>query len=565
MPADADIAAARDTSCYGVPVLPPAPTPTRRRRAVALVLLLAAAGCSTTTQGIAWLGPDGAGPDGSAPAPATVDAVTPTPHPPTITTPATPPGLEAPDATIVPGAPGAPVAGADGIGDPYYPTAGNGGYQVESYDVTLTYRPAGNDLTATAVVTAEVTEPGGLTAFNLDLQPTMTVTAATIETGSGTGSGVGQAGPARYTHTGAELTLTPAAQLEPGSRFIATIDYDGSPGVIVGGTSGLGDGGWYRTSGGGAIAAGEPFSASAYFPVNEHPSDPATFRFTITVPDGWDAAAAGDRVTDSLPAAPVGMHTVRYEQPVPVPAFLTTVIVDRLTFVEDSSGAVPILNVFTQAGLRAADLARRTPQVLQVLADRFGPYPFASYGGIYTGESLSFALETVGRPIYADWVDLDTVIHETAHQWFGNAVPIANWADICLSECFASYAPWLYAEEVDGADLDQEFRRELARRAGQEDFWPIPLVDMGAGNEFTSVYRRGPLALHALRREIGEAPFASLLRDWVTDRTGKPSSFADFAAAVDRAAGRDMTPFLDAWFRGTTVPPEPYRTPAGLR
>lgn len=561
MPADADITAARDTSCYGVPVLPPAPAPTRRRRVAALVLLLAAAGCSTTTQGIAWRGPDGAGPDGSAPASATVDTATPTPHLPTITTPATPPGLPAPDATVVPGAPGAPVAGADGIGDPYYPTAGNGGYQVESYDVTLTYRPEDNELTATTVVTAEVTEPDGLTAFNLDLQPTMTVTAATVETGSG----VGQAGPAGYTHTGAELTLTPAAPLEPGSRFVATIDYGGSPDVIAGGTSGLGDGGWYRTSGGGAIAAGEPFSASAYFPVNEHPSDPATFRFTITVPEGWDAAAAGDRVTGSLPAAPAGMHTVRYEQPVPVPAFLTTVIVDRLTFVEDSSGAVPILNVFTQAGLRAADLARRTPQVLQVLADRFGPYPFASYGGIYTGESLSFALETVGRPVYADWVDLDTLIHETAHQWFGNAVPIASWSDICLAECFASYAPWLYAEQVGSVNLDEMFRREVARRAGQEDFWRIPLVDMGPGNEFTSVYRRGPLALHALRLEIGAAAFDALLRDWVADRRGLPSSFGQWSVAVDRAAGRDMTPFLDAWFRGTAVPPEPYLTPAGLR
>ncbi len=92
--------------------------------------------------------------------------------------------------------------GYPGIGDPYYPTAGNGGYQVDAYDITLSYDPAKNDLQSTALITGSVTSDDGLTQFDLDLQPSMTVSSVQVD---GT--------DAQFAHQAAELVITPAAEL----------------------------------------------------------------------------------------------------------------------------------------------------------------------------------------------------------------------------------------------------------------------------------------------------------------------------------------------------------------
>ncbi len=337
---------------------------------------------------------------------------------------------------------------------------------------------------------------------------------------------------------------------------------------MSGGTANLGDGGWYRTLDGGAVVAGEPYSASAWYPVNEHPSDTAAFAVTATVPQGWDVISNGVQDDGALPAAPSGQHSVRYVQKEPIASYLTTIMIDKLTFTTASYDGLPIVNAFTSAatGLNDEDLAKNTPKILQVLSSHFGKFPFDAYGGIYTGQGLTFALETATRPVYADWVDLDTVIHETAHQWYGDDVTIAQWKDICLNECFASYAPWLYHQDVDGANLDDEWRSEMAEYADDPGFWSSPLVDMGAGNEFTAVYDRGPLALHALRHEMGETAFAELLKGWIATYGGKNASFDDLESYASQLAGKDLKPFMDAWFRGTTIPRRalPHSARAGL-
>jgi aminopeptidase N len=104
----------------------------------------------------------------------------------------------------------------------------------------------------------------------------------------------------------------------------------------------------------------------------------------------------------------------------------------------------------------------------------------------------------------------------------------------------------------------------MAQVADQPAFWRSPLVDMGAGNEFTRVYDRGPLAVHALRAELGEETFAALLTGWVQQYSGRNASWEDFETFVSDLAGRDLRPFLDAWFRGTEVPPAEFRYPGNL-
>lgn len=467
---------------------------------------------------------------------------------PSVTPSGSPQTTSAPSGT----APGT-TDGAAGAGDPYYPLSGNGGYQVDRYAVAITYDPLTNRLDGSADISATVTAPSPLARFNLDLQPQMVVTGVRV---NGTA--------ATYRQQQAELVITPAMPAAPDATLSVEVAYGGQPGAIGGGAANLGDGGWYRTRDGGAVAVGEPYSASAWYPVNEHPSDTAMFSVTATVPDGWDVIANGTKFDGASPKAPAGYHTVGYVLDKPVASYLTTVLIDKLTFTTDSYDGIPIVNAFTAAGADAKELAGQTSQILKVLSAHFGPFPFDAYGGIYTGQNLSFALETATRPVYASWVDLDTVIHETAHQWYGDDVTIAQWKDICLNECFASYAPWLYHQDVDGVDLDAHWKSEMATLASDPGFWSSPLVGMGAGNEFTSVYDRGPLALHALRHEMGEAAFALLLTGWIATYGGQNASFDDLEAYASKVAGKDLTAFMDAWFRGAVVPAEPYRTPPGL-
>lgn len=516
------------------------------RRWAGMVLLLALTACSTTVAGQAHR--RAAIPPASVIStpvpPSSTQALPPTAQPSTSTLP--------PSAAVSATAGPTPIAGAAGIGDSYYPLAGNGGYDVIHYDVSFRYDPADGAFSATTIVTLQATDTP-LATFNFDLQPTMTVSRVHV--------GAESAG---FYHHDAELIIAPSTPLQPWQPVDVTVLYAGIPDVIPDGTSNLGDGGWYRTASGGAVVIGEPFSASAWYPSNDHPGDPATFTVMATVPAGWDVISIGEEITADLPAADGGMTVTRFSHNQPVPTYVTTVMIDKLTIEYDDQAAVPIINAFTENSLQQRELASRTGAVLDVLVELFGPYPFDSYGGIYTGEGITFSLETAGRPVYAQWVDVDTIIHETAHQWFGNSVMLRSWADVCLNECFASYAPWLYDEKTAGADLDARWQAEMQAVGADNGFWEIPLVDPGAGNEFTAVYSRGPLALHALRHAMGDRAFMRLLQLWPAEYRGANPTFQDFAAMAQQLAGHDISEVLTAWFVKAGVPAPEVRYPGAL-
>lgn len=448
------------------------------------------------------------------------------------------------------------AVGSVGIGDPYYPRSGNGGYEVDHYDISLSYDPVVNDLHAVTTVTGKVTEASRLGRFDLDLQSSMNVSAVTV---NGTA--------AAFEHQQAELVINPARGLPPGTALTVVVTYSGRPAVVPGGAANLGDGGWYRTPSGGAIAIGEPFSGSAWYPVNEHPSDTATYRITATVPQKWSVIANGIAATAGLPPVPTGRKAFRWTQSQPITSYEVTIYIDTFTTVTDrTADGRPIVSAFAPGTdvAKYKNLATDTRRIVQVLSNHFGPYPFAAAGGIYTGLPLRFALETATRPVYANWVDTDTIVHEMTHQWFGDDVVIRRWSDICLNECFASYGPWLWHQDVDGTNLDAQWVALMDGEAAGPDFWTSPLVDMGAGKEFTSVYSRGPLALHALRKQIGEKDFAALLKGWPATFGGKVAGYQDLVAYVDKISGQHLTAFMDAWFRGTVRPPARFLHPGGL-
>ncbi|EIF00774.1 M1 family metallopeptidase [Saccharomonospora glauca] len=441
-----------------------------------------------------------------------------------------------------------PTHGAAGIGDEYYPEAGNGGYDVDGYDVEIRYDPEHGHLTGDTTVTAHATQT--LSRFNLDLRG-FAVSSVEVD---------GQ--PAKFSREGdTELVITPSEPVAEGSTFTTRVRYEGEP--VSADAGQLGGNGWYRTPSGGAFVFGEPQSASYWYPVNEHPRDKATFSLTATVPKGWTAVSIGEA---GEPVTEDGWTTTTWTESDPVASYLTVFAVDKFD-VETSTLAdgTPVRNVFAPGADDARDEAARTEEIVEYLASRFGDYPASTVGGIYLDIATGFALETQGTPTYPSDPDVDLLVHELAHQWYGNSVSVDSWADICLNECFASYATWLWAEDKEGADLDALYRQQIRSLEGNRAFWAQPLYDMGAGNEFGVVYTKGPLAVHALRLRIGDEAFDRLLREWPAEHANGNASWEDFEEFAERISGQRLDDFFRAWFRGTKRPAEEYLYPEPLR
>ncbi|MDG4828535.1 M1 family metallopeptidase [Solwaraspora sp. WMMD1047] len=432
--------------------------------------------------------------------------------------------------------------GAEGVGDPYFPGYGNGGYDVSSYHLRVRYDPATDRLTGDATITATATED--LSRFNLDLTG-LTVTSVRVD-------GV----DAEEEHDDAELIITPADGLVRGAEFTVDVGYEGVPSPVT--SPDLGVGGFIATDDGG-IALGQPESASTWFPVNDHPVDKATYDIEITVPEGLTALSngvpGGNRTAD-------GWTTWRWSERTPMASYLTTVVIGDYRVTTGTHAGKPLVTAIAaslpEGGGAEASIAR-TGEIADFLATRFGPYPFEAYGGVVVAEEeIRYALETQSRPVYGptffrsgpnDWV----VAHELAHQWFGNSVSIQRWSDLWLNEGFASYAEWLWEEHDGGNTAQRNFETEYARTD-----WSSPTLDPGRAGLFgRAVYKRGALTVHALRLAMGDDVFFRFLRTWTAEKRDGNVTTADLITVAERVSGRPLRPLFDAWLSGTTPPAIP--------
>ncbi|HET6531989.1 MAG TPA: M1 family metallopeptidase [Actinoplanes sp.] len=441
------------------------------------------------------------------------------------------------------GAPPSFAPGADGAGDPYFPTYGNGGYDVAGYDLKLRYDPAAGQLSGTATITARATQD--LSRFNLDLA-NLTAQRVTVD---GTA--------ARAEAQGNELVVTPAAGIVAQKSFTAVVDYAGQPGPIR--NQVLGQGGWLRTDDGG-FALGQPESASTWFPVNDHPSDKATFRLAMTVPDGVEALSNG--VPGERTRAD-GWTTWTWIEAAPMASYLATVVIGQYRVTSTTHNGKPMVTAIPEslpADGPAAQSIARTGEVADFLGTRFGPYPFEAYGGIVLDDNrVGYALETQTRPVYGNVFfsqgpNLTVVAHELAHQWFGDSVTLERWQDIWLNEGFATYAEWLWQEHQGVATTDQIFERTFSAFD-----WSTPPGEPGPDGLFGSaVYIRGGMTVHALRKTIGDDAFWTLIRSWTSDNRNGNSTTTEFVEAAEKVAGgKDLDPFFSDWLFGTTQPPHP--------
>lgn len=458
---------------------------------------------------------------------------------PSVSAPTATEGTEAPTTTAAPDTTAGETAtdegtpGADGLGDSIYPTYGNGGYDVISYDIELRFDPATGVIEATTALRAAATQD--LSSFNLDLDG-LDVSAITVD---------GEA--AAFTRDGAELTVTPDAPLGTDVEFETEVTYSGEPGESS-------FGGWLDDTNGGIVAFGQPEVSAFWYPVNDHPLDKASYRITVTTDSSLSVFSNGTRVSQEVEGTET---TWVYEQPEPQASYLTTLVIGEYTEVDadPSASGVRIRNVFPTD--RVDELSRQFDQqdeMIDAFEKVFGPYPFDVYGSLVLhGPDLGAALENQTLSVYAPSAISENIqAHELAHQWFGDAVSISDWSEIWLNEGFATYAELLWEE---AKDPEFNITEVLTTNRFPELDQPITDVGPGLNDLFTiSVYVRGAMLLHALRLEVGDEPFFEILGTHATSNDNGNVATAPFIALCEEISGQELDALFDEWLNSPTLP-----------
>ncbi|UJW31407.1 M1 family metallopeptidase [Saccharothrix sp. AJ9571] len=436
-----------------------------------------------------------------------------------------------------------PAPGADTSPDSYLPAHGNGGYQVTRYTLDLDYKVGPNRLSGHAVIEGVATQ--ALSRFSLDL--------AGFRIGRVQVNGQS----AKYTQRAGKLHVKPQRALQAGSVFMAEIRYTGNPHPIA--SAAWGDIGWDELTDG-ALVASQPVGAPSWFPCNDHPSDKAAYRVSVTTSSAYTVL-----VTGNLLAKRQGASTTTwvFERPEPTATYLMGVHIGRYEQVALATGPVP---QFAAVPPRLRALFdrdfRRQSDMVDALEGFFGPYPFGEYVVVVTDDELEEPIEAQGLSVFgANLLDgrgthERLIVHELAHQWFGNSLTVAEWKHIWLNEGFATYAEWLWAAESGGLSADVQARRWHAAMAGLPA--DLRIGDPGVEKLFDErVYKRGALTLHALRKLLGDLAFFALLKDWAQRYRHATVTTAQFTALAEEHAGRSLAAFFDEWLFSPALPPFP--------
>jgi aminopeptidase N len=433
--------------------------------------------------------------------------------------------------------PGTP--GASGFGDPFFPFAGNGGYDVSNYDLKLTWDPSTGVLTGDAKIEAKTLQ--SLSRFNLDL---VGFTVSTVDVNER---------PATFVRLGQELVITPARAVEAREDLKVRVRYQGVPQTVIDPDGALD--GWIPTPEG-AIALSEPQGTPSWYPVNDNPNDKATLSLSMTVPSNLSVLSNG------LPEDPEqrGSNTTyRWRERKPMASYLSTIAIGKFKVTKRrTSAGIPIINATDSViGPASQPSIDRIGEILDWETTLLGAYPFESVGAIaVNAPDVGYALETQTRPVFTFEIDDSTMVHELAHQWLGNSVTLSNWPDIWLHEGFATYFEWLWSEKEGGDTPAVIANQAYDQFAATSRFWTVaPAALPGPDQLFTApAYLRGAMTLQALRTEIGDAAFFQTLKTWVQTHQYGNVNTADFIALAQSVSGKNLSALFNTWLISPTKP-----------
>jgi aminopeptidase N len=426
------------------------------------------------------------------------------------------------------------------VADTDYPQYGDIFTDVLHYGLDLKWDPSGMVLTGTATLAVRAAAPTN--RFVLDLGVSMQVDAVTVD-----GRGV------RAAHDGDHLTVPlgrPVAQDDVSTVVIA---YHGTPETVKAPVTrrdiqGVGAA---VTATGGVWAQQEPYGAFTWYPCNDQPSDKALYDVSITAPDGW-AGVTGGAFLGRTEVGGQGVY--RWRQPDPVSTYLVAFSVDQ--FKEETATGphgLPITYWYLPQNADAVHtLTAQVPGMISFLEQHFGPYPFPTAGVLFRPEHVGMETQTMitlgaGTPA-------EDLLHEFAHQWFGDTVTPKTWADLWLNEGFAMYSQFLWDDRGSGVSMDTFMQAYQAEDQLLRNTDGPPGKFIPSHFASSNVYIPPAVMLNKIRDRVGDTAFYSLLTDWSHRAKDSSQDRASFIAYADQHTGKDLSGLINAWLDSPTTP-----------
>lgn len=296
----------------------------------------------------------------------------------------------------------------------------------------------------------------------------------------------------------------------------------------------------------------EPYYASTWFPCNDLPSDKATAVMSIINDTGYTSVSNGRLISEEFTGK---RRKFTWKSSYAIAPYLICIYSSKYAkitseYTDERGITMPLeYYVIPKHKEKALKDFEDIPQMIKVLSDLFGPYPFIyeKYGVAeflwQAGAMENQTITGIGTNFITGIKAVnDVLVHELAHHWWGNAVSPRTWDDIWLNEGFATYSEALYTEQTEGKEEFLELIRQWNRGYYPDKVY-APKEDLFSN----SVYKKGALILHALRGEIGDSAFFKTLRNYYANYRYSFASVNDFQMVAEAVSGKDLGLFFHQW------------------
>ena len=373
----------------------------------------------------------------------------------------------------------------------------------------------------------------------------------------------------QFEHKSGILNIKLPQQSEAETRFTLTVAYHGKPkdGLILvadkdGKPSAVGDN-W-------------PDRVHHWIPCLDHPSAKATITFNITAP-ARDLVVANGRLAHVETNAS-GTRTWTYSEGVPIPPYCMIVAVGEFALNSASLPAVTPLLYYvplSDSPFAVKGFAPSAP-ALQLFTNIVASYPYEKlaliigatrFGGMENSSAIVFPSTLFNpnpkaRVSHAFGIPIgivDVVAHEIAHQWFGDSVTESTWADLWLSEGFATYFAGIFLQRDEGEEAFQAYMKQAAETYfAYEKSTRTPIHDTDTEDLFKLLnannYQKGAWILHMLRSQLGDQVFFRGIRAYYNAHRNATATTEDLRKALEKSSGLDLREFFARWIYGTGHP-----------
>lgn len=367
---------------------------------------------------------------------------------------------------------------------------------------------------------------------------------------------------AAYTHKDRKLKIDLPAPASPGTRLQISVQYHGKPkdGLILTNDK---DG---RPS---AVGDNWPNRVHHWIPTLDHPSAKATVTFNITAPANNEVVANGK--LDHVQTTANGSRTWTYSEGVPIPPYCMIIGVGQFARLEPKERAVTPLSYYVPQSDGPLAIKGFSPSIpsLAFFSETVAPYPYeklamivgaTQFGGMENSSAIVFTSrlfeprpqdkvsKTFGTPIGTNAL----IAHEIAHQWFGDSVTESTWADLWLSEGFATYFAGLFLQRYESEEAFQDYMKNAAATAvAFEKSNRIPIHDPDTEDLFKLLngnnYQKGAWVLHMLRARLGDDAFFRGIRNYYHAHANANASTEDLRTALEKSSRQDLRAFFQRW------------------